>query len=105
MGDVTLPTMLLGDAGEAADAFVDDADVVALHLFGEVATVNQLSGIIGESHRAVKDFVGSFADQSDFSRESLEVESARMAGAVINIALLNIGRQAAVKTEVIAIYM
>lgn len=90
MGDVTLPTMLLGDAGEAADAFVDDADVVALHLFGEVATVDQLSGTIGESHRAVKDFVGSFADQSDSGDESFDVESARVAGVVIDIAFLNV---------------
>lgn len=84
--------MLFGGAGEAADAFARDAEVVAFHLFGEVATVYQLSGIVWQCHETVKDFVGSFADQSDFGSESLEVESARMAGSVINIALLNIGR-------------
>lgn len=59
---VTLPTMLLGLAGESADAFVDDAEVVALHLFGEVAAVDKLSGFIGECHEAVEDFVGSLVD-------------------------------------------
>lgn len=53
--------MLLGSAGEAADALVDDAEVIALHFFGEVATVYQLSGFIGECHESVKDFVDSFA--------------------------------------------
>ena len=84
--------MLLGGAGEAADAFIYDAEVVALHFFVKVAAIYQLSGFIEECHEAAKDFVGSFADQSDFGRESLEVKSARMAGTVIDIALLNVGR-------------
>ena len=102
---VALPTMLLGGAGEAADAFADDTEIVAFHLFGEVAAVYQLSAFVRQCHETVEDFASSFADQSDFGGESLEVESARMASAVINIALLNIGRQATVKTEVIAIHM
>ena len=97
--------MLLGGAGETADAFVGDAEIVAFHLFGEAAAIYQLPGFIGESHEAVEDFVGSFTYQSDFGGKSLEIESGWVAGAVINIALLNIGRQATVKTEVIAIHM
>ena len=97
--------MLLVGAGESADALVHDTEVVTLHLFSEIATIYQLSGFIGESHEAVEDFVGSFAYQSYFGGESLEVKAAWVTGVVINIALLNIGRQPTVKSEVITIYM
>ena len=72
-GDSPYGILSFGLAGEATNALVDDAEVVAFHLFREIATGYELSGFIRKCHESVKDFVGTFAYQSDFHSESLKV--------------------------------
>lgn len=92
-------------SGEAVEAFVDDAQVGSLEFFCQVAGLDELHGFVGENGVFVQDAADTGVYNPYFFTEPLEVFSAGMACADIDIALWQQGRQSVGKGKVIVTNM